>query len=47
MKIDFNLTAIHYETPEVQEILQELTCLICLSDGEHEGTGEEDWGFNS
>ena len=43
MKKDFYLTAIHYETPDFQVVPQELAFLICISDGENEDTGEENW----
>ncbi len=32
-----------YEAPGTVYIPVESNCLICLSDGEHEGTGEEPW----
>jgi len=37
------ITTIPYETPEIQVLPKELTYVLCVSDGENEDTGEENW----
>ena len=33
-----------YSSPEIEEIILKENSIICVSDGENEGTGEDDWG---
>lgn len=33
-----------YNSPEIEEIILKENSIICVSDGENEGTGEDDWG---
>ena len=44
MKKETKLMA--YNRPEMEEIVLKENSVICVSDGENEGTGEDDWGGN-
>lgn len=42
MKTTTNISGI-YVRPEAEEIILKVESIICVSDGENEGTGEENW----
>lgn len=43
MKTESHNIPTPYESPDFQVVPQELAFLICISDGENEDTGEENW----